>query len=151
MPGINNRKPAENLTLDEFGEIVDVNLKGMFHLCKAVSEVMIPRRRGKIINMSSVFGLCVMNHQSGYASSKNGVLGLTKVLAVELAQSNIQVNAICPAHHMTPMVKQMFSDRAWREELIHRVPQRRFAEIWEIIGPAVFLASDATNFSQDYL
>jgi len=146
MPGINNRKTAENLTPDEFGQIIDVNLKGMFHLCKAVSAVMINRKKGKIINMSSIFGFCVMDRQSGYAASKHGVLGLTKVLAIELAKHNIQVNAMCPAHHLTPMVRQMASDESWYNELIHKIPQRRFAEPWEIIGPAVFLASDATSW-----
>jgi NAD(P)-dependent dehydrogenase (short-subunit alcohol dehydrogenase family) len=131
---------------EEFGQIINVNLKGMFHLCKAVSEGMINRKRGKIINMSSIFGFCVMDRQSGYASSKHGVLGFNKVIAIELAKYTIQVNVIWPAHHMTPMVKQMVSDKAWYDELIRKIPQRRFADTWEIIGPAVFRASEAASF-----
>lgn len=146
LPGINNRKYVSDLKPEEYYRIIDVNLKGMFNLCKAVSEVMIKQKKGKIINMSSIFGLCVMEKQSGYASSKHGILGLTKVLAIELAKYNIQVNALCPAHHLTPLVKQMVSDEKWYKELVDNIPQGRFAEAWEIIGPAIFLASDATSF-----
>jgi NAD(P)-dependent dehydrogenase (short-subunit alcohol dehydrogenase family) len=146
LPGINIRKTVEDLEPEEYYQIIDVNLKGMFNLCKAVGEIMIRQKRGKIINMSSIFGLCAMGRQSGYASSKHGVLGLTKVLAIEWAKYNIQVNAICPGYHMTPRQKQVVSDRAWYDEIISKIPQRRFAKPWEIIGPAVFLASEATSF-----
>lgn len=146
LPGINIRKTVEDLEPEEYYQIIDVNLRGMFNLCKAVGEIMIKQKRGKIINMSSIFGLCAMGRQSGYASSKHGVLGLTKVLAIEWAKYNIQVNAICPGYHMTPRQKQVVSDRAWYDEIISKIPQRRFAKPWEIIGPAVFLASEATSF-----
>ena len=146
MPGINIRKTVSDLELEEYYEIIDINLKGIFNLCKAVGEIMIKQKRGKIINMSSIFGLCAMGRQSGYASSKHGVLGLTKVLAIEWAKYNIQVNALCPGYHMTPRQKQVVSDKAWYGEIISKIPQRRFAQPWEIIGPAVFLASEATSF-----
>ena len=146
LPGINVRKPVEDLDPEDYDRVVDVNLKGMFYLCKAVGKVMIAQGKGKVINMASIFGLCAMDRQAGYASSKHGVLGLTKVLAIEWAKYNIQVNALCPAHHLTPIVKQLVADEAWYEELVGNIPQQRFAEAWEIIGPAVFLASDATSF-----
>ncbi len=146
LPGINTRKLVEDLKPEEYGKIIDVNLKGMFHLCKAVGKVMIEQRKGKIINMSSIFGVCAMDRQAGYASSKHGVLGLTKVLAIEWAKYNIQVNALCPAHHLTPIVKELVSDEAWYDELIRKNPQHRFGEVWEVIGPAVFLASEATSY-----
>jgi NAD(P)-dependent dehydrogenase (short-subunit alcohol dehydrogenase family) len=146
LPGINIRKTVQDLTTEEFYKIINVNLNGMFNLCKAVSPFMIKQKKGKIINMSSLFGTCVMARQAAYASAKHGVLGLTKVLAIELAPYNIQVNAICPAHHLTHLAKQLVSDKAWYEEIVSHIPQKRFAEVWEIIGPCVFLASEATSF-----
>ena len=145
MPGINIRKTVQDLDVEDYYKITNVNLNGMFNLCKAVSAVMIKQKKGKIINMSSLFGTCVMERQSAYASSKHGVIGLTKVLAIELAPYNIQVNAICPAHHWTPLAKQAISDTMY-EEILRHIPQKRIAEVWEIIGPCVFLASDATSF-----
>lgn len=146
MPGINNRKFVSDLKPEEFYRIINVNLNGMFNLCKTVSEVMIKQKQGKIINMSSVFGMCAMEKQAGYSSAKHGILGLTKVLAIELAKYNIQVNALCPAHHLTPLAKQLVSDKQWYEDIVRHIPQGRFAEAWEIIGPAIFLASEATSF-----
>lgn len=87
-----------------------------------------------------------MDRQAGYASSKHGVLGLTKVLAIEWAKYNIQVNALCPAHHLTPIAKELVSDETWYDELIQKNPQHRFGEVWKSLGLRFFLASEATSF-----
>ncbi len=151
IPGINIRKPALDLTAEEYDQVVDLNLKGIFYCAKAAGEAMVPQSSGKIINMASIFGLVGNWTQAAYASSKGGIIQLTKVLAIEWAPNNIQVNALAPGYHMTlgPIARPYLDTpegRAIVEVLISKIPQARMAHASEIIGPAVFLASDASNF-----
>jgi NAD(P)-dependent dehydrogenase (short-subunit alcohol dehydrogenase family) len=151
VPGINVRKPALELSPEEYGQVVDLNLKGVFNCSKAAGEVMVLQKRGKIINMASIFGLCGGPLQSAYASSKGGVIQLTKVLALEWATDNVQVNALAPGYHMTfgPIARQYLETpegQAMKQAILGKIPQDRVAHASEIIGPAVFLASDASNY-----
>lgn len=151
IPGINIRKPGLEISPEEYGQVVDLNLKGIFHCCKAVGAVMVEQRRGKVINMASIFGLCGGPTQAAYASSKGGIIQLTKVLALEWAPYNVQVNTLAPGYHMTmgPIAKQYLETpegKAMQERILQKIPQGRIAHASEIIGPAVFLASDASNY-----
>ncbi len=151
VPGINIRKPALELSPEEYGQVLDLNLKGVFHCSKAAGEVMVGQKRGKIINMASIFGLCGGPLQTAYASSKGGLIQLTKVLALEWATDNVQVNALAPGYHMTfgPIARQYLETpegQAMMEAILGKIPQGRVAHASEIIGPAVFLASDASNY-----
>jgi NAD(P)-dependent dehydrogenase (short-subunit alcohol dehydrogenase family) len=144
--GMNIRKPVLELQPEEFRKVTDVNLFGTFLCCKAFGEMMVERRSGSIINMASINAHIAMEKQAGYASSKGGIVQLTKVLALEWARHNVRVNALSPAHHKTPLVVELVKDPAWYEDLVGRIPLGRFAEAHEIVGPAVFLASKASSF-----
>lgn len=143
-PGINCRKPVLELSLEEYERVLDVNQKGVFLCAREVGKVMVERRKGKMINMSSILGLVAMPNQAAYASSKGAVIQLTKVLALEWAPFNVQVNAIAPAHFDTPLTRQLKPEL--RQEILEKNPQHRFAGVDEIIGSAVFLASRASGF-----
>lgn len=151
IPGINIRKAALELTPEEYGQVVDLNLKGIFHCCKAVGSVMVKQGRGKVINMASIFGICGGPVQAAYASSKGGIIQLTKVLALEWAPHNVQVNVLAPGYHLTigPIARQYLETpegKAMIDRIVEKIPQGRVAHASEIIGPAVFLASDASNY-----
>jgi NAD(P)-dependent dehydrogenase (short-subunit alcohol dehydrogenase family) len=127
-------------------KILDVNLKGYFRVVKACVETMKARGGGKVINMASVAGLEPQPMMGIYSISKAAVLMLTKVLSVELAQFNIQVNAIAPG-----FVKTKFSSALWQnpqinQAVLNTIPQKRMAEPQEIAGMAIYLASPASSF-----
>ncbi len=136
------------LTAEEshWDKIIDVNVKGYFRVIKACVEGMKARGGGKVVNMASIAGLEPEPMMGVYSVSKAAVLMLTKVLAVELAQFNIQVNAIAPG-----FVKTKFSSALWQNPQINQailtsIPQKRMAEPEEIAGLAVYLASSASSF-----
>lgn len=140
-------RKAEEMTLDEWEGVLKVNLTGTFLLCQAVGKVMIQRGGGgKIINMASVGGVVGFPRQVAYCVTKGGILQLTKVLAIEWARYNIQVNAIGPAYLETELTKGMRESKIISENLLRRTPMGRFGKPEEIIGAAIYLASDASSF-----
>jgi gluconate 5-dehydrogenase len=146
IPGINIRKPALELSLAEFRRVIEVDLVGVFIAARAVGRVMVAQRSGRMVNMSSIMGHIAVPKQSGYSSAKGGVSQLTKVLALEWAPYNVTVNALCPGYMKTPLVKQIMQDDAWREDIEHRTPMGRLGEPEEVVGPAIFLVSDAASY-----
>jgi NAD(P)-dependent dehydrogenase (short-subunit alcohol dehydrogenase family) len=144
--GINIRKPILEVEESDWNKVVGTNLKGTFLASQAAGRVMVAQRRGKIINLASVMGTVVYPGQAPYCASKGGVVQLTKICAVEWAPYNVNVNAIGPSHINTPLVKPLLQDPDKYNDLVQRNPMKRIGEPWEVVGAAIFLASDASNF-----
>lgn len=145
--GINIKKPAEELSLEEWTQIINVNLTGVFACAQAVGKQMIKQQSGNIINMASMAGKIGLINSAAYCASKGGVIQLTKVLAIEWAKYNIRVNAIGPAY-----IRTSLSDEAIRirkgllESINQRTPLGRRGEPEEVVGAAIYLASDASSY-----
>lgn len=142
--GNNCRKPILELSADEFDQVVSVHLRGTFLCARAVGRHMVARRKGKMINLGSIMGHIAAPTIGAYAAAKGGILQLTKVLALEWAPHNVQVNALSPAHFDTPLTRQLSPEA--RAAVIDQNPQHRFAFPSEIVGPAVLLASPSSSF-----
>lgn len=144
--GINIRKAGEDLTVEDFQEIIDINLTGTFRMCKAVGPTLVAQRSGRVINLSSILDHVTIPGRSGYAASKGGVLQLTKTLALEWAPHGIRVNAISPGPFATPMNQALLENEELNREFIERIPVKRWGRPEEVGAAAVYLASDAADF-----
>lgn len=147
VAGTNCRFSAEEMPFEEFERVLRHNVLGTFLACQAVGRVMIEQKHGKIINMSSVRGKVAPGQGgSAYASSKGGVDSLTRTLATEWAKYNINVNALAPALVMTDMTREFLSKPEIYSKMTGEIPLHRLAVPDDIIGPAVLLASDQSDF-----
>ncbi|HUX92483.1 MAG TPA: 3-oxoacyl-ACP reductase FabG [Ignavibacteriaceae bacterium] len=133
---------ADELTLEEWEETIRINLTGTFLFTKAVIPTMKKNRFGRIINISSTAGQRGEPFYSHYASSKGGVIALTKSLAAELGEYNINVNCVAPGWVITDMSAGVFSDSEYKEKVRNDIPVKRIATAEDIAGPVLFLASD---------
>jgi NAD(P)-dependent dehydrogenase (short-subunit alcohol dehydrogenase family) len=140
-------KRVERITEEEWDAINAVNLKGTFLCSQAAGRAMIEQRRGKIINIASAGGISASQRLSAYAATKAGVIMLTKVLAVEWAQFNIQVNAIAPGWVATEFTQGLRNNPELYATLCAQSPLNRFAEPEEIAGAAIYLASELSNYA----
>jgi len=134
----------ENMTFDHWREVLDTNLTGVFNCSKAAYPVMKSQGHGKIVNISSVVAEMGNIGQVNYVSSKAGVIGLTRALALEFSRYNILVNAVSPGFTNTRLV-QALPDKV-KEKIIAKIPLKRFGETKEIAYAALFLASDESNY-----
>ena len=146
--GITKWAEAETAALDDWHNVLNVNLNGLFYCCQAVAKPMIERRKGNIINIASMSGLIVNRPQpqASYNTSKAAVIHLTKSLACEWASYNIRVNAIAPGYMGTPMAKPFFDDPQYGGVWIDLIPMKRPGEPDELGPLAVFLASEASSY-----
>lgn len=144
--GVNIRKPVTELAEEEWDLVLDTNLKGYFLVAQAVVPGMIERRSGKIINIASIMGTVALDNLVAYASSKGGVVQMTKVMAIEWAKHNIQVNAIGPTYFETPLVAALRNDPDRFRFINERTPMGRWGQPEELEGTVIFLASPASDF-----
>jgi len=135
---------AENLSEEYWDKTMAVNLKGPFLLSQAVGKVMIQKKRGKIINISSQAGIIALDRHVAYCTSKAGLIGMTKVLALEWAEFGIQVNAIAPTVILTELGKKAWAGEVG-EAMKQKIPLRRFGYPEEVAAAALYLASSASD------
>jgi NAD(P)-dependent dehydrogenase (short-subunit alcohol dehydrogenase family) len=144
--GVNVRKPVLELSAEEWDLVIGTNLKGYFLMAQAVVPQMLSRGSGKVINMASILGAVALPSQLAYASSKGGVIQMTKVMALEWATQGVQVNAIGPTYFETPLVAQLRNDPERFRFIVERTPMGRWGQPDELAGVAIFLASHASDF-----
>lgn len=144
--GVNVRKPVLELSPEEWDLVVNTNLKGYLLMAQAVVPHMLSQGHGKVINMASILGAVALPSQVAYASSKGGVIQMTKVMALEWARQGIQVNAIGPTYFETPLVAQLRNDSERYNFIVDRTPMGRWGQPEELAGVVVFLASRASDF-----
>jgi gluconate 5-dehydrogenase len=144
--GIQHRAPLEDFPADAWERLIHTNLSSVFHVSQAVARYMIPRKRGKIINISSVQSLLGRSTIAPYAATKGGVAMLTKGMCVDWAKYGIQVNCIAPGYFATEMNRALVENTDFSDWLCKRTPAGRWGNVDELCGTAVFLASEASTF-----
>lgn len=139
--------PSLDVEESVWDKIVDTNLKGAFFCAQAAARHMRDTgRRGAIINLCSLASEVGIPTAVPYGSSKSGLLGMTRAFAAEWAALGIRVNAIAPGYFRTAMTDVFYSDEAWQQAMLAKIPQRRFGDLPDLHGIAVFLASDAAAY-----
>jgi NAD(P)-dependent dehydrogenase (short-subunit alcohol dehydrogenase family) len=144
--GMNIRTPALEVTEDEWDTIMQTNLKSAFFLSQQVGEHMKAAGGGSIVNISSVAGHVALRTGVVYGSTKAALIQMTKILALEWGKYGIRINAIGPWYFKTPLTEKLLSDETFLQEVLSRTPMKRIGELPDLVGPAVFLVSDAAAY-----
>ena len=145
-PSINVRKPILNYTEDEFDRVVTVNLKGSFNVLQAAGRIMTAQRSGSIVVFSSIRSQVVEPGQSVYAMTKAGILQLVRTAAAEFGSADVRVNAIGPGVVETPLTAPIKANADWYNAYAGKNALKRWARADEMVGPTLFLASDAASY-----
>ena len=144
--GIAIRKPTVELPLEDWSKVLDVNLTGVFLCCRAAARHMLKQRSGRIVNVASIMGLSGggLYPNISYQSTKGALVNLTRALAIEWARSGIRVNAVAPTWVRTDLIKGLLERPELVAEIERVTPMGRVAEVDEVVGAVLFLASHAS-------
>ena len=145
-PGINVRKPILQYSEEEFEQVVALNLRGNFNVIQAAGRVMTAQGRGSIIVFSSIRAQVVEPGQGVYAMTKAGIVQLVRAAAAEFGPAGVRVNAVGPGIVDTPLTSQIKNNPEWYRAYAEKSVLKRWATAEEIVGPTLFLASDAASF-----
>ncbi|MEZ4494773.1 MAG: 3-hydroxybutyrate dehydrogenase [Dehalococcoidia bacterium] len=150
--GIQHVAPVDQFPVEKWDQIIAINLSAAFHTTRLCIPLMRTAGRGRIINIASAHALVASPFKAAYVAAKHGIAGLTKTVALEVAEENITVNAICPGYVRTPLVERQIPDTAKargitedevvRDVLLAAQPTKRFVDVTEVAGLAAYLASD---------
>jgi NAD(P)-dependent dehydrogenase (short-subunit alcohol dehydrogenase family) len=145
-PAINVRKPILKYTGEEFDRVVRVNLRGNFNVLQAAGRIMTAQKSGSIVLFSSIRSLVTEPGQSAYSMTKAGIVQLVKTAATEWAAEGVRVNAVGPGVVETPLTAPIKNNRDWYDAYAKKNPMQRWAQASEMVGPTLFLLSDAASY-----
>jgi NAD(P)-dependent dehydrogenase (short-subunit alcohol dehydrogenase family) len=141
--GLGANQPAVQITEEDWDLMMDVNLKGLFFCCQAAGKIMLQQGCGKIVNISSQASVVGIKEHAVYCASKGGVNQLTRVLALEWSSKGVNVNAVAPTFTYTPGTAERLDDPSYLKGVVDRIPIGRVAEIKDVAGAVIYLASPA--------
>lgn len=144
--GVEEVRPSASVDEALWDKIVDTNLKGAFFVAQAAALGMMKKGGGSIINLASLTSYVGVPGAVPYGSSKSGILGMTRALAVEWAPHGIRVNAIAPGYFLTDLTKSFYENKTWVAAMTERVPMKRLGELDDLVGAALFLASKGSAY-----
>lgn len=142
--GITRDNLLLRMSVEDWTEVLDINLKGVFNCTKAVSKVMLKAKSGKIINISSIIGITGNSGQANYAASKAGIIAFTKSVALEFASRGITANVIAPGYIKTDMTSELKEET--RRKLLENIPLARLGEAEDVANACLFLASSKADY-----
>jgi 2-deoxy-D-gluconate 3-dehydrogenase len=149
--GIITRRPAADYPEEDWRQVIETNLTGLFLFAQGVGRIMIEQGSGKIINIASLLSFSGGKFVPAYTASKHGVAGVTKALANEWASQGINVNAIAPGYFVTDATEAIRKDRKRKKELTARIPAGRWGDVGDLAGPILFLSSGASDYVHGHI